>query len=159
VFFELRSLKLCINDRSVENNGQKYFRCPYGAYNPRVLKAIKDAGYESGHTEWNIDPNDWKPSNRNPDIVSSYVINKVRELCADPKRRDKGAVVLLHDIHPTSVDAAKIIVNELKDSVNFVQIDEINKSNSSFRIYKEPVEGAKHDASKKKTPPPPKGKK
>ncbi|MEZ4814016.1 MAG: polysaccharide deacetylase family protein [Bdellovibrionota bacterium] len=113
----------------IQQSGQKYFRCPYGAFNQRVLLALKEEGYDC-HTDWDIDPEDWK--HRNAITVSDYVIKEVLDICSDPEKRKKGAVVLLHDIHATSVEAAKIIINNLKGKVRFVKINQVNQENTSF---------------------------
>jgi peptidoglycan/xylan/chitin deacetylase (PgdA/CDA1 family) len=72
------------------------FRPPYGAINPQVRAATR-----LSPVLWDVDTEDWKY--RDADKVAQAVIDKV-------KRND---VVLMHDIHPTSVAAVPQILRAL----------------------------------------------
>lgn len=72
------------------------FRPPYGAVNPRVRAATR-----LSPVLWDLDTEDWKY--RDADKVARTVIDKVR----------RNDVVLLHDIHPTSVAAVPQILRTL----------------------------------------------
>lgn len=76
-------------------------RPPEGAINAEVAENI-------GRMQimWNVDPNDWKHENRDPDIVYNNVINGGIY---------DGALVLSHDIRPTTVEAYDRIIKELKN--------------------------------------------
>jgi len=91
----------------------KELRCvvrpPYGSYNARVLELLGAPGIF-----WSIDPEDWKY--RNADTVFDHIVSKVRD----------GDIILLHDIHPTSVDAAvKVVDKLLADGYTFVTVNEL----------------------------------
>ncbi|MEU0388742.1 polysaccharide deacetylase family protein [Streptomyces chartreusis] len=72
------------------------FRPPYGAVNPRVRAATR-----LSPVLWDVDTEDWKY--RDADKVARTVIDKVR----------RNDVVLMHDIHPTSVAAVPQILRTL----------------------------------------------
>jgi peptidoglycan/xylan/chitin deacetylase (PgdA/CDA1 family) len=72
-------------------------RPPYGALNDAV---IADAGMSLAL--WSVDPEDWRY--RDAGAVYNHVISHVRD----------GSIVLLHDIHPTTVQAAASIIPALK---------------------------------------------
>lgn len=82
-------------------SGQKptVFRLPYGdgASDSRVLKAI---GLPSIY--WSVDPRDWANTG-NPQHTVSAVLNTVKD----------GDIVLMHDIHASSVTAAETIIPAL----------------------------------------------
>lgn len=84
-------------------------RPPYGAYNDAVVDAIG-----TPVILWSIDPMDWKF--RDADIVYQNVVN----VAAD------GDIILLHDVHETSVDAAAMIIPALKArGFRFVTVSEL----------------------------------
>lgn len=64
-------------------------RPPYGSYNESVLNSI-----ESSFIRWNVDTEDWRY--KDSDYVYKYVIENYHD----------GDIMLLHDIHETSVEAA-----------------------------------------------------
>ena len=75
-------------------------RPPYGAVNGVVLEQIRARGMSS--ILWSVDTRDW--ADRNSDIVCSRAVAG-----AHP-----GAIILMHDIHQTSVNAVPCILNALK---------------------------------------------
>ncbi|MDR2611049.1 MAG: polysaccharide deacetylase family protein [Clostridiales Family XIII bacterium] len=63
---------------------------------------------------WTIDPEDWK--HRDVDYVTKHVMKKIKS----------GAIVLLHDIHETSVDAALRIYDDLEaEGYTFVNVTDL----------------------------------
>lgn len=85
-------------------------RPPYGALNNTVLEEIRKSGMIS--VLWSVDTRDW--ADRNSTIVCNRAVAG-----AQP-----GAIILLHDIHPTSVDAVPCILDTLqKQGYKFVTID------------------------------------
>jgi peptidoglycan/xylan/chitin deacetylase (PgdA/CDA1 family) len=72
-------------------------RPPYGALDRRVRKI---AGRPL--ILWSVDTEDWRY--RRTDRLIKYV----------RKHRRNGAVILMHDIHPSTVRAAEPIIRELK---------------------------------------------
>ena len=74
-------------------------RPPYGAIDESVEAAILDNGQRV--ITWNLDTEDWK--NRDPDIILQRVIESV----------EPGSIILMHDIHETSVDAVPRVIEYL----------------------------------------------
>ena len=75
-------------------------RPPYGAVNGVVLEQLRLRGMSS--ILWSIDTRDW--ADRNSDIVCSRAVAGARP----------GAIILMHDIHQTSVNAVPCILSALK---------------------------------------------
>lgn len=99
-------------------NYPKLIRPPYAAFDGRVASQIG-----MPIALWSIDPQDWLY--RNASSVYNSVIAK-----ASP-----GAVVILHDIHPTTVQAVPSIVDELQRQgyvlVTMSELLGINQNNQS----------------------------
>ncbi|QJU10491.1 hypothetical protein FBF26_04505 [Candidatus Saccharibacteria bacterium oral taxon 488] len=75
-------------------------RPPYGAVNGVVLEQLRLRSMSS--ILWSVDTRDW--ADRNSDIVCSRAVAGARP----------GAIILMHDIHQTSVNAVPCILNALK---------------------------------------------
>jgi peptidoglycan/xylan/chitin deacetylase (PgdA/CDA1 family) len=78
----------------------RVMRPPYGARNAYVDRAATAAGM--AEVLWDVDPLDWKY--RDSAIVTEHVMSGVR----------RGSIILLHDIHPTTVAAVPALVAELR---------------------------------------------
>lgn len=88
-------------------------RPPYGAVNGVVLEQIRARGMSS--ILWSVDTRDW--ADRNSQIVCSRAVAG-----AHP-----GAVILMHDIHQTSVNAVPCILSSLKQQgYSFVTIQRLH---------------------------------
>lgn len=74
-----------------------FTRPPYGAFNAAVGEALGQPA-----VLWSIDPRDW--ADRNASIVCSRVTGAARD----------GAIILVHDIHATTVDAVPCIIDTLR---------------------------------------------
>lgn len=86
-------------------------RPPYGATNKRVGKAVRRLGL--AQIIWDVDTNDWR--DRNSRIVARRA-----------SRADRGDIVLMHDIHPTTVDAVpKILTALARRGFTFVTVPEL----------------------------------
>jgi len=84
-------------------------RPPYGAVNGAVLEQLRLRGMSS--ILWSVDTRDW--ADRNSEIVCSRA-------AGEPP---PGAIILMHDIHQTSVGAAPCILSALKQQgYSFVTI-------------------------------------
>uniref|UniRef100_UPI0025500D73 polysaccharide deacetylase family protein n=1 Tax=Lactococcus garvieae TaxID=1363 RepID=UPI0025500D73 len=84
----------------------KLFRPPYGSYNKDILNSVNLTAIN-----WSIDTNDWRYTTSEP--VISNAIDAAHD----------GAIILLHDIHPWSVNAVPQIIKELKQKgYNFVTV-------------------------------------
>ncbi|MCL1950332.1 MAG: polysaccharide deacetylase family protein [Turicibacter sp.] len=90
------------------------FRPPEGAYSDEAL------AYLNGRplVLWDVDPVDWMPINRDPQIVYHNVVDAVQD----------GDIILLHDIRETTVEAVPLIIEKLKgEGYVFVTVDELIK--------------------------------
>lgn len=84
-------------------------RPPYGAYNKKVRVAA-----HAPVILWSVDPQDWRY--RNSNTVYNHVVKYSRD----------GDIILLHDIHKTSVMAVRKILKRLKTKgYQFVTVDEL----------------------------------
>ena len=87
----------------------KYMRPPYGAWTPGYTPT-----FGMHPVLWELDPQDWLY--RNSATVTQNVVNG-----ADP-----GEVILLHDIHQSTVDAVPMIIDGLRErGFTFVVLDDI----------------------------------
>ncbi len=85
------------------------YRPPYGAINEQLIKEIALPA-----VKWAVDPKDWK--DRNADLVARRVINSVKP----------NQIILLHDIHSSSVDSVPWILDTLiAEGYVFVPINKI----------------------------------
>lgn len=104
-----------------------FFRLPYGAgVNDKTLRQLI-ADQKMIHVFWNVDSLDW--SDKNPDSV-------LRRVRTEMGRLKKG-VVLYHDIHPTTVTTAELLLKYLealegsKEAVRLVTLPQIVKEMNS----------------------------
>jgi len=65
---------------------------------------------------WDIDPADWKKSNKNVNYVCNYLLNHTQ----------KGKIILLHDIHETTVEGfIRALPQLIEHGFTFVTVDEL----------------------------------
>lgn len=89
-----------------------YMRPPNGAIGPPVYAALKRHNMTA--VMWSVDTRDW--ADRNEDIVYNRVVSSAKP----------GAIIILHDIHKTSVGAVPRILKTLqKQGYAFVSIEEL----------------------------------
>lgn len=82
------------------------FRPPYGSYNDSLLAQTALTA-----VNWSIDTNDWRCNSAYP------IIDGVNRYIHD------GAIILMYDIHPWSVEAVPQIIKNLKQQgYNFVTV-------------------------------------
>ena len=90
-------------------HGPTLARQPYGNYNDDVKNAIN-----LPIILWSVDTLDWK--SQNVDAIVAATKNQIHD----------GAIILMHDIYPTTVDAVPIIIDSLRqDGYEFVTIPEL----------------------------------
>ncbi len=77
-------------------------RPPYGAVNDAVLAAL--AGHGSPAILWDVDTEDWK--NRDVDVTTQRALDGAHD----------GAIILMHDIHPSTVEAIPGIIDGLREA-------------------------------------------
>ena len=67
----------------------RYFRAPFGARRPAVLRCAQELGLTS--VQWNVQGNDWNP------IGVSGILRNLERGLKRTRRKHRGANVLLHD--------------------------------------------------------------
>ncbi len=89
-------------------------RCPGGSSNATVRNVAAGAGLPIVY--WSVDTKDWESRNK----------DKILEVAFGEKGIKDGSIVLLHDIHRESVDAAKEMILRLeKEGYTFVTVPEL----------------------------------
>lgn len=99
----------------------KLARPPYGAHNARVDEVLASLGMPI--VLWNVDSEDWK--SRNAHAVQQVIAREAKP----------GAIVLMHDIHPTTVDAVPGVIAELRNAgYTLVDLDDIMATRTPGRV-------------------------
>lgn len=89
------------------------FRPPYGAMNDKVKAASTDLPI----VLWSIDTLDWK--SHDPEAVLKIVKSNVKD----------GSIILMHDIHKTTVEAVALVLKYLQDEgYEFVTVSDLKSS-------------------------------
>ncbi len=102
------------SDKIYEASGQKcrLVRPPYGSYNDTVQ--LVGASLGVSYILWSVDTLDWKT--KNADAVYNSVMSSARD----------GAIILVHDLHKTTVDAMeKVVPALLKKGYQLVTVSEL----------------------------------
>ena len=90
-----------------------WLRPPYGLITPGTEKLITVP-----MVKWSVDPRDWE--SRNTEKVVQAILKEAKP----------NSIILLHDIYPTSVDAALKVVDELQaQGYWFVTVEELLELN------------------------------
>lgn len=104
--------------KKVSGKNTTLMRPPGGAINAKTKKCGKSI------IMWSIDPKDWR--DRNASTVRKRVVNNVRS----------GNIVLLHDIHSTTVKATPNIIKDLKKKgYTFVTVSTIIGKPKANKVY------------------------
>lgn len=67
----------------------RYFRAPYGARRPAVLREVRELGLVP--VQWNVHGNDWDP------ISAKGILQRLERRMAPVRRQGRGVNLLLHD--------------------------------------------------------------
>ena len=87
--------------------GEYWLRPPYG-------QVPEGADFGVPMVKWCVDPRDWE--SRDTEKVARAILDNV----------EPGSIILLHDIYPTSVDAALRVVDRLQEEGYwFVTVEEL----------------------------------
>lgn len=87
-------------------------RPPYGAFNETIKEISKELNLPI--IMWSVDSLDWQ--SRNTKAINQEVMKQVHP----------GAIVLLHDIHPTTADALPTLLQNLKDEgYEFITVSQL----------------------------------
>ncbi|MBN8917721.1 peptidoglycan/xylan/chitin deacetylase (PgdA/CDA1 family) [Xanthobacter flavus] len=110
-------------------------RPPYGAMTPALRAHLREK-FGSTFIYWSVDPLDWK--DRNPTVIHDRIVSHVHP----------GAIILAHDIHPTTVDAMpKTLDDLLAKGYKFVTVSQLIAMNKAMP---EPKVASLNPAPKKK---------
>lgn len=86
-----------------------WLRPPYGLYDENVKRWA-----DSPVILWSVDPEDWKDDN--VQRIKNHVVSRIKD----------GDIILMHDIYPSSVEAALAIVDELtQKGYRFVTVERL----------------------------------
>ncbi len=99
------------NNKIEEITGKRpeYLRPPYGSWNEEL-----ECSTDMTVVLWSVDPLDWKSQNTGK--VVRHIV----------KNTEPGDIILLHDVFPTSVEAALEVIDTLtKQGYTFVTVDEL----------------------------------
>ncbi len=88
-------------DEEVFGEAPRFFRCPYGAglNSPNIRAMI--AENKMIHVFWNVDSLDWK--DKSPTSILARLQKQMN--------LEKRGVILMHDIHPQTVEASKLLLD------------------------------------------------
>lgn len=107
--FEQELIKTSDVIKNITGKETEYVRPPYGTWDRSFEKKLNMIP-----VLWTVDPLDW--CSQDSVCIARSVINKVKD----------GDIILLHDCYDTSIEAAIMIVDELKrQGYTFVTVDEI----------------------------------
>lgn len=96
---------------AILGHGSAYTRPPYGNINGVVANSIK-----TPMVLWSVDTEDWR--NKDPNAIIATTMSEVHD----------GAIILMHDIYPSSVDTIPALVDTLRRAgYEFVTISELAK--------------------------------
>ena len=102
-------------DQAIEDAGvprPTLVRPPYGAVSPALLSLLGQRGQAA--VLWNVDTLDWK--NRDVSMNIHSAVDNARP----------GSILLMHDIHPESVQAVPAIIDQLEaQGYTFVTVPEL----------------------------------
>lgn len=87
----------------------RYFRLPYGSGVRNDLIGARFQALNLEHFFWRVDSLDWQ--DKNPESVRDRVVAQMNVV--------KRGIVLFHDIHPQSAQAAKLMVQFLKGNTTY----------------------------------------
>lgn len=99
-----------------------WMRPPYGSYDSRVASAAGERGMSLAI--WDVDTADWQ--HRNPTTTCKRAVEGARE----------GSIILMHDIHQPTVDAAECVIDGLRaKGLKPVGLDEMIKRPEAGHVY------------------------
>ena len=99
--------------REILGEGDYWLRPPYGAITEEAAAKITVP-----IIKWSVDPRDWE--SRNADVVTQRILENVQP----------NSIILLHDIYPSSVEAALRVVDVLQEKGYwFVTVEELLRIN------------------------------
>ncbi|OFQ55440.1 polysaccharide deacetylase family protein [Corynebacterium sp. HMSC074H12] len=108
--------------KAATGDSPRWVRPPYGATNQTVANAAKNNG--QAQALWSIDTLDWK--DRNSDHICAAAVDGAQA----------GDIILMHDIHITTVDAAPCVIDGLRaKGLEPVSLDTLIPNSEPGRQY------------------------
>ena len=86
-----------------------YFRPPYGSMNAHVDQIVKEMGYTT--VLWTVDPQDWRPERKKNGLWVDCAMDQIE--------RREDSMVLMHDIHKTTVDNVENLIKRIRKLKRF----------------------------------------
>jgi peptidoglycan/xylan/chitin deacetylase (PgdA/CDA1 family) len=86
----------------------KFLRQPYGDTNSRVDRILREEGYTT--VLWNVDALDWHKDYKENGAWVDHAMIKISA--------QKNSIVLMHDVHQTTVDYVEKLIGRIKQSSN-----------------------------------------
>ncbi len=109
-------------------------RPPYGSTNESVASVTADMGL--AQILWSVDTLDWK------DRKTSLVHDRAVEGASD------GAIILMHDIHGTTIDASRAIIRDLDEhGYTMVTVSQLLGTTTPGEIYVDGVPDAPEESA------------
>lgn len=111
------------SDRIKEKCGSAptIFRCPGGIMSSKIIEECKSEGMPIAY--WSIDTEDWK--SKDPDSIYDIATSRVYD----------GAIILMHDIYPTTAEAVKKLVPKLiADGYQVVGVTEMLEAKTGGKL-------------------------
>lgn len=98
--------------QAITGKAPKLLRPPYGSHNDVVDACMSEN--DLLYAGWSVDTQDWKL--RDAQQITSRVLKEVRD----------GDIILMHDMYPSTVEALKAILSQLKEEgYQFVTVSEL----------------------------------
>ena len=98
--------------KNILGHEPSYTRPPYGNYNETVQKIAN-----TPLIIWSVDSEDWRT--KDPSAILATTMSEVHD----------GAIILMHDIYPTTVEAVPTVIDTLRQNgYEFVTIPELKKA-------------------------------
>lgn len=114
-----------VSNRTIKNvTGltTRWIRPPYGDYDARVINMARERGLSLAL--WDVDTLDWQ--HRNPATTCSRAVSGA----------SAGSIVLMHDIHAPTVDAAECVIDGLRaKGLRPVSLDEMMRTPEAGHVY------------------------
>ena len=101
--------------KNILNHDPIYTRPPYGNINDTIRTTVG-----TPIILWSVDTEDWK--SKNVDAIIATAMSEIHD----------GAIILMHDIYPTTVDAVPILIDTLrKNGYELTTISELTKARNA----------------------------
>lgn len=113
----------CANKiRAIVGHDPVVMRCPYGSSNANVRKYAEGKGISI--TYWSVDTNDWRYTGLSSAAATSKIFANTFKSGSGGVRN--GSIVLMHDIHKNTVDAAiKMMDRLISEGYTLVTVPEL----------------------------------